>query len=85
MKTPNSIKDIVTGRSSLENWLKKNYEEFYGYLSNNYSWTNDYKAKVYCYYNNINEQPKCELCGKPTKFQSTASPPYGCLQQLLER
>ena len=71
MKTPNSIKDIVTGRSSLENWLKKNYEEFYGYLSNNYSWTNDYKAKVYCYYNNINEQPKCELCGKPTKFQST--------------
>lgn len=71
MKTPNSIKDIVTGRSSLENWLKKNYEEFYEYLSNNYSWTNDYKAKVYCYYNNINEQPKCELCGKPTKFQST--------------
>ena len=71
MKTPNSIKDIITGRSSLENWLKKNYEEFYEYLSNNYSWTNDYKAKVYCYYNNINEQPKCELCGKPTKFQST--------------
>ena len=71
MKTPNSIKDIVTGRSSLENWLKKNYEEFYEYLSNNYSWTNDYKAKVYCYYNNINEQPKCELCGKSTKFQST--------------
>ena len=71
MKTPNSIKDIITGRSSLENWLKKNYEEFYEYLCNNYSWTNDYKAKVYCYYNNINEQPKCELCGKPTKFQST--------------
>lgn len=68
MKIPNSIKDIVTGRSSLENWLRKNYEEFYEYLSSNYSWTNDYKAKIYCYYNNINEQPKCELCGKPVKF-----------------
>ena len=71
MKTPNNIKEIITGRSSVSDWLQNHYPEFYEYLSNNYLWTNDYKAKVYCYYNNINEQPKCELCGKPTKFQST--------------
>ena len=68
MKTPNNIKEIVTGRSSMSDWLQKHYPEFHEYLSNNYSWTENYREKLYCYFNNISECPKCESCGKPTKF-----------------
>ena len=52
----------------MNDWLKKNYPEFHEYLSNKYLWTENYREKLYCYFNNINECPKCESCGKPTKF-----------------
>ena len=34
-----SISSIVTGRSSLKDWLYKNYPEFYQYLISNFSAT----------------------------------------------
>ena len=52
----------------MSDWLQKHYPEFHEYLSNNYSWTENYREKLYCYFNNINECPKCESCGKHTKF-----------------
>ena len=56
------------GRIIFDEYLRRKYPKFYKYLSNNYLFTDDYKEKAYCYNNNINKQPLCPACGKPTKF-----------------
>ena len=71
MDTPKSISSIITGRSSLKNWLYKHYPEFYQYLIDKYN-INDFKAMVYMYYNGIDDVPKCVVCGKPVKFHGHA-------------
>lgn len=67
MDYPQTLQSIVTGRSSLKDWLRKNYNEFYEYLINKYN-IDDFKAMVYMYYNDISNIPSCEVCGKPVKF-----------------
>ena len=67
MDTPKSISSIVTGRSSLKDWLYKNYPEFYQYLIDKYGMDN-FKIMVYMYYNDIDSIPTCSVCGKPVKF-----------------
>ena len=67
MDCPQTLQSIVTGRSSLKDWLQKNYNEFYEYLINKYN-IDDFKAMVYMYYNDISNIPSCEVCGKPVKF-----------------
>ena len=67
MDAPKSYNDIKTGRSSLDNWIKTNYNEFYNYLKNKYG-DIDIKVSLYMYYNGINEVPLCPSCGSPVKF-----------------
>lgn len=66
MKQPTHYSDIKTGRSSLENWLNKNYPEFFQYLKTNYV-DIDIKTALYMFYNNIKTIPLCS-CGNPVKF-----------------
>lgn len=70
MKYPEHYSVIKTGRSSLQNWLNKNYPEFYSYLLDVYKGI-DIKTSLYMYYNGIKDIPLCE-CGKPVKFHGYA-------------
>lgn len=57
--------------SHIEYWLKTNNTELYEFLYRNYP--NEPKRlveKMYWYYNNITEHPKCPGCGKPVRFFS---------------
>lgn len=66
MDKPEHYSKIVTGRSSLGDWLNKNYHEFYTYLIEKYK-DIDLKTSLYMYYNNIESIPLC-TCGDPVKF-----------------
>ena len=66
MDKPEHYTTIKTGRSSLHDWLNKNYPEFYTYLIDVYKGI-DIKTALYMYYNGIKDIPLCE-CGKPVKF-----------------
>lgn len=67
MLYPTSYKDIKTGRSSLNDWLNKNYPKFYEFILNNYP-DQDIKESLYMFYNDIKTKPLCKSCGKPVKF-----------------
>lgn len=56
------------GRLSLEKYLMRDFPEFYEYLTNNYTFTDNIREKVYCFYMGIEAQPTCPICGKPCKF-----------------
>lgn len=51
-----------------ELYIKANYNEFYEYLINNYPKELSFGEKLYWFYNNITEQPKCKKCCNKTKF-----------------
>lgn len=67
MNKPESIKSIVTGRSSLENWISIKYPEFREYLNDKYQ-DIPIKEQIYLYYNNMLDIPTCPICGKKVKF-----------------
>jgi hypothetical protein len=67
MDKPQDYKSIVTGRSSLGDWLNKNYNEFYEYLCEKYP-NNHIKEALYMFYNDIDSVPLCKTCKKPVKF-----------------
>lgn len=47
--------------------MKVHYPEFLQMLENKYP-DLDHKERLYWYYNNITERPKCRICGKETSF-----------------
>ena len=51
-----------------ELYIKINYNEFYEYLINNYPKELSFGEKLYWFYNNITEYPKCKKCGNKTGF-----------------
>ena len=64
---PKSIKEIITGRSTLDNWLNNHYPEFYIWLKSNFN-GNNIKESIYMFFNNIETRPVCLSCGKHVKF-----------------
>ena len=66
MLYPESLQAIKTGRSNLCDWLGKNYPDFKKFLDDRYE-GNDYKCKLYMFYNHIETIPTC-ICGNPVKF-----------------
>lgn len=85
MKTPESI-NFKTGRSTIENYLLNNYPEFLQYINNVYSDSENTNEKVYRYFYNITEIPKCPICGNKNKFINYAKGytkhcSYKCTQQ----
>lgn len=71
---PSNYSDIVTGRSSLDDFVKNHWPEFYAYINNTYKDALNTKERLYMFYNNISERPVCKHCGKPVKFHG---PKYG--------
>lgn len=53
-----------------EIYIKTNYKEFHQYLISNYPEELSFGEKLYWFYNNITERPKCLICGKPVKFMN---------------
>ena len=51
-----------------EIYIKTNYKEFHQYLVSNYPEELSFGEKLYWFYNNINDYPKCKKCGNKTKF-----------------
>lgn len=51
-----------------ELYIKINYNEFYEYIINNYPKELSFGEKLYWFYNNITEYPKCKKCGNKPGF-----------------
>ena len=51
-----------------EIYIKIHYKEFHQYLIRKYTEELAFGERLYWFYNNINEYPKCKNCGKRTKF-----------------
>ena len=51
-----------------EIYIKIHYKEFHQYLISNYPEELSFGERLYWFYNNINDYPKCKNCGKRTKF-----------------
>lgn len=51
-----------------ELYIKTNYNEFYEYIINNYPKELSFGERLYWFYNNITEYPKCKKCNNKTKF-----------------
>ena len=60
--------DQLVGGACRETSIKIHYPEFYDYLINTYP-NLSFREKLYWYYNNITELPKC-ICGNPVKFNN---------------
>ena len=66
-------KNCFNSRVNLqERNIKRNYPEFYQFLTNNKDNYpgNTIQEQMYMFYNDMHEPYKCEHCGKPTKFIS---------------
>lgn len=59
-------------------YIKKNYPEFYEYLTTTYinTSTEKFAEKLYLYYNDMSEPPKCPVCGKDRPFLDFLSRGY---------
>ena len=68
-----TIPDInkLKGPQFTEKHFKFHYPEFLEYLNNNYPKELTFQEKIYWYYNNLTEFPKCKTCGKKVKFINT--------------
>ena len=60
--------DIVKYKGRKEFFLKKNYPEFFNYLNKKYPDVNCIKEKLYLFYFNLTEPPKCVVCGRKSIF-----------------
>ena len=62
------IPDQKIGSQNRETYIKKNYPEFYQYLTDNFPDYLNFSEKLYWYRNNIDKHPICKYCGKKVKF-----------------
>jgi hypothetical protein len=72
--------DNKSGYKTNEKWLSKNYLETYqSILDFTSDCTNDlnFKEKIYFYFHNLKERPKCLKCGDYVKFRNRFDKPYG--------
>jgi hypothetical protein len=69
-----------SGYKTNENWLKKNEPELYTKIIDHNTTTQSdltFKEKIYFYFHNITERPKCVKCSKEVKFRNRFDKPYG--------
>jgi hypothetical protein len=72
--------DNKSGYKTKEVWFSKNFPDEYLKINNYCSQINlilSFKEKIWFYYNNITERPKCLTCGKEIKFRNRLDVPYG--------
>lgn len=53
--------------------VKKKYPEFYDWLLENYSFVDDFREKLYCWWHKLDSRPVCKMCGKPVSFVTFSS------------
>ena len=51
-----------------ERSIELHYHEFWEYITKNYTHSTAWTERLYWFYHNITEFPKCPICGRPTKF-----------------
>ena len=70
--------DYVIKKGSLltEHYIKKHYNEFYEYLMDNSPSDISFNEKIYWFYNNINDYPKCKYCGSRVNFKNQSKGYY---------
>jgi hypothetical protein len=72
--------DNKSGYKTQEKWFSKNYfieyEKILNY-SNKLNIEMNFKEKIWFYYNNLIERPKCITCGGEIKFRNRFDKPYG--------
>lgn len=72
--------DNKSGYKTKESWLKKNkpnlYNEIVKYASNT-GIVMSFKEKIWFYYHQLTERPKCLTCDNEIKFRNRFDKPYG--------
>ena len=48
--------------------IKKDYPDFYQYIEKSYPESLQWKQKLYWFYHNINDYPRCPICGRLLEF-----------------
>lgn len=51
-----------------ERSIELHYHEFWQYITNNYHHSTNWTERLYWFYHNLTDFPKCKCCGAPTKF-----------------
>lgn len=72
--------DNKSGHKTKESWLSKNHPELYNNIisySKNLNLELSFKEKIYFFYNNLTERPKCLTCNSEIKFRDRFDKPYG--------
>ena len=76
--------DNKSGYKTTEKWLSKNYPELYSSIK---EYKPDiemsFKERIWFFYNNLTERPKCVTCGKEIKFRERFDKPYGDFCSLV--
>ena len=60
--------DIIHYKGQIDYFLKKNYIEFFDYINKKYNNIANTREKLYLFYFNLTETPKCIVCGKKSIF-----------------
>ncbi len=75
-----------SGYKTNEKWLKNNqpdlYDKIIGY-SEKTQQDITFKEKIYFYFHNLTERPKCICCGNEIKFRNRFDKPYGDFCSLI--
>ncbi len=72
--------DNKSGYKTTEKWLSKNHPDIYNKIIDYSKLINfelGFKEKIWFYYNNLKERPKCLTCGNEIKFRNRFDKPYG--------
>lgn len=72
--------DNKSGHKTKEQWFSKNHPEEYKKIidySLNISLELNFKEKIWFYFNELTERPKCCTCGGEIKFRDRFDKPYG--------
>jgi hypothetical protein len=80
------ITDNKSGYKTKESWLSKNHPELYEKIlnySSKFTLQLSFKERIWFYYNNLTERPKCVTCNSDVKFRERFDNPYGEFCSLL--
>ncbi len=74
------LTDNKSGYKTTEKWLYKNHPELYHQIikySSDISLKLSFKEKIWFFYNNLKERPKCITCTNEIRFRERFDKPYG--------
>lgn len=72
--------DNKSGYKTKEKWFSNNHQDVYCQILNyskDFNIDLNFKEKIWFYYNNLIERPKCKTCGNEIKFRNRFDKPYG--------